>query len=173
MGGRQEPMRASGNTITYPVTAILAAFLAGLSAFAASAQAQPPKEIAEQIPLSVNEVIVGGEWGSPESDGAYRAVLISRNDDGTPAADVVLQWVAFGEENGRVVHSETVGSLTGEPAVTAFIAFDFGENDEVTRLLIGSYDPETNEDDLRFVRLGAPGEFAFVSPPEVDNDTAE
>lgn len=165
-------MRSSGSTVTSPAKTALAAFLVGLCACAALARAQTPKHIAEQIPLSVSDVIVGGDWGSPESDGAYRAVLVYRVQSGTPVADVIVQWVAFAQNSGTIVHAETITSLTGEPAKTAFIAFDFGDEDDATRLLIGSYDPETEKDNLRFVQLGEPAEFEFVSPPQNDSGSA-
>ncbi|MFP3921485.1 MAG: hypothetical protein ACLFPA_09905 [Dichotomicrobium sp.] len=154
----------SNSTVTSPAKTALAVFLVGLCACAALARAQTPEEIAGQIPLSVVDVIVGGHWGDTGTDGVYRAVLTYRMKDGEPVSDVLVQWITFGEDSGRVVHSEKISSLTGEPATTAFIAFDFGEADEATRLLIGSYDPEDEKDNMRFVRLGDPAEFEFVSP---------
>lgn len=135
--------------------------------FAMPAQAQSPQEIAAGIPPSVAEVIVGGQWGEPDAGGSYRAVLIYRLIEDEPVADILVQWLSFenGEAEPRVVHSEMILSLTGEPATTAFVAFDFGEGDaqnEATRLLIGSFDPEANTDETRFVKLGAPAEFEFV-----------
>lgn len=166
-------MRTNGNTITHSARTVLAVFLVALCAGSTLARAQTPKEIAGQIPLSVSDVIVGGNWGRAESDGAYRAVLVYRVQSGTPVADVIVQWVAFGENSGTIAHAETITSLTGDRATTAFIAFDFGETEPTTRLLIGSYNAETDKDNLRFVRLGEPGEFRFISPPESGDDAAE
>jgi hypothetical protein len=148
-------------------SAARAACIVLLCAFAAPAQAQTPQEIAAAMPPSVSEVIVGGQWGEADAGGSYRAVLIYRLIDDVPVADILVQWLSFenGEAEPRVVDTRMILSVTGEPATTAFVAFDFGEGDaqtEATRLLIGSFDPQANTDETRFVRLGAPGEFEFV-----------
>jgi len=149
------------------VAAARAVFIITLFAFAVPATAQTPQEIAAAIPPSVTEVIVGGQWGEPESGGSYRAILIYRLIGDEPVADILVQWLAFedGDAEARVVHSEMIFSVKGESANTAFIAFDFGEENaesEATRLLIGSFDAQANADETRFVTLGAPAEFEFV-----------
>lgn len=149
------------------LAAARAACIALICVFAMPAKAQSPQEIAAGIPPSVAEVIVGGQWGEPDSGGSYRAVLIYRLIEDDPVADIIVQWITFGnpEAEPRVVHSEMILSIMGEPATTAFVAFDFGGQDtqnEATRLLIGSFDPEANKDETRFVKLGAPAEFEFV-----------
>lgn len=133
-------------------------------ALANELRAQPPQDIASQIPPSVSEVIVGGIWETGDSGGVYRAVLIYRVNDDAPVADIVVQWLRIGDDGPSIAHTETITSIRGEPATTAFVAFDFGESGETTRLLVGSYDPETDEDETQFVRLGGPAEFSFVSP---------
>jgi len=119
------------------------------------------------VPLSVSEVIVGGQWGASDAGGVYRAILIYRIIDDMPVSDILVQWLELGEDGPRIAHSETITSITGEQATTAFVAFDFGEEGagEATRLLIGSFDPDANADETQFVRLGPPAEFEFVSPP--------
>ena len=138
-----------------------------LCAIAMPARAQSPQEIAAAIPTSVAEVVVGGQWGNADDGGSYRAVLIYRLIAEEPVADILVQWLAYDEGVAvpSVVHSEMIFSLKAEAATTAFVAFDFGEESaeaEATRLLIGSYDPEANADETRFVKLGAPAEFEFV-----------
>jgi len=149
------------------MAAARAVFVIMLFASGVPAQAQMPQEIAAGIPPSVAEVIVGGQWGEPDAGGSYRAVLIYRLIEDEPVADILVQWLTFenGEAEPRVVHSEMILSVMGERATTAFVAFDFGEQDtqnEATRLLIGSFDPQANTDETRFVKLGAPAEFEFV-----------
>jgi len=126
------------------------------------------RDIASQVPPSISEVIVGGQWESKDASGAYRAVLVFRVIEAVSVADIVLQWLVFEDDESeiKIVHSETISTVRGEPAETAFVAFDFGKDDtEPTRLLIGSFDPQTQTDRTRFVRLGKPAEFEFVSQP--------
>jgi len=139
-----------------------------MSLGAVALRAETPREIAGRIPTSVSEVIVGGQWSEADDTGFYRAVLIFRIVDGTSVADILVQWLTVDEpaSNPEVVHSEVITSITGQKAETAFVALDFGDDDnEATRLLIGTYDPETEKDTTRFVRLGAPADFAFVKEP--------
>jgi len=142
-------------------------FLAALISLALPGHAQSPQQIADEIPPSVSEVIVGGQWGDADDMGSYRAVVLYRMIQDIPTTDILVQWLAFAETGPgpRIVHSEKILTVEGEPAATTFVAFDFGAGDaevEATRLLIGSFDPEKNEDDMRFVRLGGPAEFTFV-----------
>jgi len=156
------------DTMTARTAAIVwTAFLIGLSAGIRVANAQPAQDIANRVPLSVSEVIVGGQWGASDAGGVYRAILIYRIIDDMPVSDILVQWLELGEDGPRIAHSETITSITGEQATTAFVAFDFGEEGagEATRLLIGSFDPDANADETQFVRLGPPAEFEFVSPP--------
>jgi len=139
-----------------------------MSLGADAVRAGTPREIAGQIPTNVSEVIVGGQWSDANDTGFYRAVLIFRIVDGTSVADILVQWLTVDEPAGQpqVVHSEVITSITGEKAETAFVALDFGDDEnEATRLLVGTYDPETDKDSTRFVRLGMPGKFAFVKQP--------
>lgn len=160
-------MFGHGTAAASMAAAARAACIIILCASAVPAQAQTPQETAAKIPPSVAEVIVGGQWGEPDAGGSYRAVLLYRMIEEEPVADILVQWLAYegAAPQPRIVHSEMILSIKGEPATTTFVAFDFGKEqlpEEATRLLIGSFDPEANTDEMRFVKLGAPAEFEFV-----------
>ena len=128
----------------------------------APGQIGPAMELSSRIPMNVSEVITGGSWSTPEASGIYRAIVVY---DLAPdrRADVVLQWLEIDDDATlpRLVASAPLQLPEGMDTSSIFVAFDIGNQDE-TMLMVGTYDFQSDQETLRFAKLGAPMAYEFV-----------
>jgi hypothetical protein len=137
------------------------------------AAAQDALKTAGQVPTDVSEVVSGGNWSEGDSNGVFRAVVVTNTEGQTSRARVIVQMLAF-EKGGalpKVAKTIPVKEVEEKKLPNAFLAMDV-ENDNELTLIITSYDAEKDQDTSMMVKFDSAGKYEIV-PPAKDEPAAD
>jgi hypothetical protein len=138
------------------------------------AAAQDALKTAGQVPTDVSEVVSGGNWSEGDSNGVFRAVVVTNTEGQTSRARVIVQMLAF-EKGGalpKVAKTIPVKEVEEKKLPNAFLAMDV-ENDNELTLIITSYDAEKDQDTSMMVKLDNAGKYEIAPPAKEEPASAE
>jgi hypothetical protein len=134
--------------------------------------AQDAVKSAGQVPTDVSEVVSGGNWSEGETNGVFRAIVVTNTDGQSSQARVFVQMLSF-EKGGalpKIAKTITVKEVEEKKLPNAFLAMDV-ENDNELTLIITSYDAEKDQDTSMMVKFDGAGKYEIV-PPAKEEPTA-
>lgn len=134
--------------------------------------AQDALKAAGQVPTDVSEVVSGGNWSEGESNGVFRAIVITNTEGQASRARVIVQMLSFekGSALPKVAKTIPVKEVEEKKLPNAFLAMDV-ENDNELTLIITSYDAEKDQDTSMMVKFDSAGKYEIV-PPAKDEPAA-
>jgi hypothetical protein len=145
--------------LSLPSAVVLAAGLA----MAMPCFAQDALKSVAAVPTDVSEIVSGGNWSEGDSNGVFRALVITNTDGKASQARVVVQMLAFEKANPwpKVAKTIPIKEVEDRKLPNAFLAMDV-ENDNELTLIITSYDAEKDQDTSMMIKFDGTGKYEVM-----------
>jgi hypothetical protein len=150
-----------------PLIAALATCVGAVTfAHAQAPKAASPDQIAQNLPVDIPEVIVGGGWQANGLRGIYRGVVVVTPAETSTSARVYVQWIGVKADGStpQIVNSIAIPEIAAKNLANAQLSID-AEKDNEAMFVVTTYDTKTQKPDFFAFKATLPGELKAAELP--------